>query len=81
MKILVKFDIADELEMTNALFCLRETMLEHKYNRHKKLMIHGRPHYIYRFIGASIEDVFKPITCTVREINGGVSIAIKQEEK
>lgn len=81
MKVVAKFDTIDDLDIINALFCLRETLLEHKCNRHKKLMIHGRPHYFYRFMGASIDDVFKPIICIVRDISGGVSVTIKQEDK
>lgn len=81
MKVVAKFDTIDDLDIINALFCLRETLLEHKCNRHKKLIVHGRPHYFYEFQIANATTIFETMTCVVREIKGGISVEFKREEK
>ena len=81
MKVTLKFDYSGGLDLTNAMYCLQETLIAHCSLPNQKLMPHGRPHYIYRFETANVTTVFETMTCIVREIKGGISIELRREEK
>lgn len=79
MRVTLKFDYSDRLDLLNAMYCLQETLLAHCSRPHQKLMLHGRPLYIYRFQKANAISIFETVTCIVREIKGGISIELRRE--
>ena len=81
MKVTLKFDYSGGLDLLNAMYCLKETLLAHCSRPNQKLMSHGRPHYFYEFQIANATTILEPATCVVREIKGGISIELRREEK
>lgn len=81
MKVTLKFDYSDRLDLLNAMYCLKETLRDHCSRPKQKLMPHGRPHYIYWFQVANATTIFETMTCIVREIKGGISIELKREKE
>lgn len=81
MKVTLKFDYSGGLDLLNAMYCLKETLLSHCSRPHQKLMLHGRPHYFYRFETANATTIFETMTCIVRETKDGISIELKREKE
>ena len=78
MKVTLNFDYSGGLDLLNAMYCLKETLLTHCSRPHQKLMSHGRPHYFYQFQIANAKTIFETITCVVRETKSGISIELRR---